>query len=183
MTEIEKIAYAKLFVDKLANGINPLDDSLIKDDDIINNVRISRCLFFVSDVLKQVIENGSKKKKSTKVPFALTMEKRAKFKYSDTPISVSEITKRFNDLITNEDMKKLSHRNITEWLVSIEMLYEMIKPDGKTTKHPTEHGMSIGITTESRTGMRGEYLVTLYNINAQEFIVNNLDAVLASKNK
>ena len=26
MTELEKIAYAKSFIDKLANGINPLDD-------------------------------------------------------------------------------------------------------------------------------------------------------------
>ena len=183
MTEIEKIEYAKLFVDKLANGINPIDDSQIKDDDIVNNVRISRCLFFISDVLRQVVENGGIKKKSAKVPFALTMEERAKFKYSATPIPVSEITKRFNDLVTNEDMKKLSHRNITEWLVSIEMLYEMTKPDGKTTKRPTEHGMAIGITTETRTGMRGEYVVTIYNKNAQEFIVNNLDAVLASKEK
>lgn len=29
MTEIEKIAYAKSFIDKLANGINPLDDTPI----------------------------------------------------------------------------------------------------------------------------------------------------------
>ena len=28
------------------------------EDDVINNVRISRCLFYVSDVLRQVIENG-----------------------------------------------------------------------------------------------------------------------------
>lgn len=26
MTESEKIAYAKSFIDKLANGINPIDD-------------------------------------------------------------------------------------------------------------------------------------------------------------
>ncbi len=33
MTELEKIAYAKSFIDKLANGINPLDDTPIPDDD------------------------------------------------------------------------------------------------------------------------------------------------------
>ena len=183
MTEIEKIEYAKLFIDKLANGVNPLDDSLIKDSDIVNNVRISRCLFFVSNILRQVVENGGVKKRSAKIPFALTMEERAKFVYSDIPIPVSEIAKRFNDLLTNEDMKKLSHKNITEWLISIEMLYEMTKPDGKTTKRPTDHGRAIGITTEIRTGMRGEYMVTIYNKNAQEFIVNNIDAVLAFREK
>ena len=42
MTELEKIEYAKSFIDKLAKGINPLDDSPIPDNDIANNVRLSR---------------------------------------------------------------------------------------------------------------------------------------------
>ena len=29
MTEFEKIAYAKVFIDKLANGINPIDVRLL----------------------------------------------------------------------------------------------------------------------------------------------------------
>ena len=63
MTEVEKIEYAKSFIDKLANGINPLDDTAIKEDDVVNNVRLSRCFFYVSDVLRQVIENGGINKK------------------------------------------------------------------------------------------------------------------------
>ena len=58
MTELEKIERAKMYMDKLANGINPIDDTVVPDDDLINNVRLSRCFFFVSDVLRQVIENG-----------------------------------------------------------------------------------------------------------------------------
>ena len=71
MTELEKIEYAKSFIDKLANGINPLDDSPIPDNDIANNVRLSRCFFYVSDILRQVIENGgtTSSKKKTKNAF------------------------------------------------------------------------------------------------------------------
>ena len=29
MTELEKIEYAKSFIDKLANGINPLDETFM----------------------------------------------------------------------------------------------------------------------------------------------------------
>ena len=65
MTELEKIQYAKSFMDKLANGINPLDDSPVPDEDIVNNVRISRCFFYVSDILRQVIENGGTKPTTT----------------------------------------------------------------------------------------------------------------------
>lgn len=61
MTELEKIERAKMYMDKLANGINPIDGTMAPDDDLINNVRLSRCFFFVSDVLRQVIENGGTK--------------------------------------------------------------------------------------------------------------------------
>ena len=58
MTELEKIERARMYMDKLANGINPIDDTMVPDEDIINNVRLSRCFFYVSDILRQVIENG-----------------------------------------------------------------------------------------------------------------------------
>ena len=111
MTELEKIAYAKSFIDKLANGINPIDDSVIKDDDIVNNVRISRCFFYVSDVLRQMIDNGGISKKKAFIPFELSLQERSKFAYSDKPIPISEIAKRLNVLVTNENMKKIAYRD------------------------------------------------------------------------
>ena len=61
MTELEKIAYAKSFIDKLANGINPLDNTPIPDDDIANNVRLSRCFFYVSSILQKEIDRERRK--------------------------------------------------------------------------------------------------------------------------
>lgn len=68
MTELEKIAYAKSYIEKLANGVNPLTDQVVSDMDVINNVRISRCLFYVSDLLRQILDNDGishKKKQNT----------------------------------------------------------------------------------------------------------------------
>ena len=76
MTELEKIAYAKSFIDKLANGINPLDDMPIPEGDIANNVRLSRCFFYVSDILGQVYENGGVGKVERTIPFSMTAEHR-----------------------------------------------------------------------------------------------------------
>ena len=107
MTELEKIEYAKVFIDKLANGINPLDDSTIKEDDIVNNVRLSRCFFYVSDILRQVIENGgvvSKRARGKK--FSLNADQLAKFNYSNISIPISEIAKRINALLEDDEMKK-----------------------------------------------------------------------------
>ena len=58
MTELETLERAKMYMEKLANGINPIDGSMIPDEDVVNNVRLSRCFFYVADVLRQVIDNG-----------------------------------------------------------------------------------------------------------------------------
>lgn len=49
MTELEKMKYAKSYVKQLANGVNPLTGSPIPDGDLLNNVGISRCMFYVAD--------------------------------------------------------------------------------------------------------------------------------------
>ena len=79
MTELEKMQRAKMYIDKLANGINPIDDTAAPENDVINNVRLSRCFFYVSDILRQVIENGGTAKaikSAPKSPFFLTDEQK-----------------------------------------------------------------------------------------------------------
>ena len=56
-------------------GIALLTDQKVPEGEIIHNARITRCLFYVSDVLKQVLENGGNQvrrvKNSEMLPFAL----------------------------------------------------------------------------------------------------------------
>ena len=58
MEDFEVLCRAKTCIDKLANGINPLNNEPVEENDVVNNVRLSRCFFYVSDVLRRVIENG-----------------------------------------------------------------------------------------------------------------------------
>jgi hypothetical protein len=185
MTELEKIEYAKSFIDKLANGINPLDDSPIPDNDITNNVRLSRCFFYVSDILRQVIENGgtTSPKKKAKNAFNITQEQLSRFSYSETPISISEIAKKINDLVDTEHVKQLSYRQLTAWLIGINALAEQPTVNGKTQKRPTETGRQLGISLETRNGMSGEYQVVVYNKDAQMFILDNIGAIISLENK
>ena len=101
MTELEKIAYAKSFIDKLANGINPLDDTPIPENDIANNVRLSRCFFYVSEILGQVCENGGVGKVERTIPFSITPAQLADFETSPYSISGSEISKKLAALVKN----------------------------------------------------------------------------------
>ena len=63
MQDDNKTITAKDWILKLANGINPLNGSTLPDDDIVNNVHISRCLFYVSDLLDTIPDNNKKKSK------------------------------------------------------------------------------------------------------------------------
>ncbi len=58
MEELDVMKRAQSYIESLANGKDPLTGNELPDADIVNNVRISRCLFYVSDVLKKVIDNG-----------------------------------------------------------------------------------------------------------------------------
>lgn len=57
-------------------GIALLTDQKVPEGEIIHNVRITRCLFYISDLLRQVIENDGIQvrtaKNSEMLPFALT---------------------------------------------------------------------------------------------------------------
>lgn len=63
MTEKEEISYAKSVIESLARGVNPFSGEMIPDDEVINNVKISRCFFYVVDVLEKLIEGEYVKKK------------------------------------------------------------------------------------------------------------------------
>ena len=178
-TELEVMIHAKSYLDKLANGINPLTGEALPDTDIVNQVRISRCLFFVSDVLRQVIENGGLKKasKAARIPFELTAEQINRFQLFEQPIFISAITERINSLTENENMRKLSHRSITAFLEREGFLVQYSDSQGKTKREPTDRGMELGITTEERTSQHGDYRVVLYDKNAQQFILDHMSQI------
>lgn len=185
MTELEKMQYAKMYIDKLANGINPLDNQILSETDIANNVRISRCLFYVSDILRQVIENGGvgTKKRTLKCPFKISLSDLQKYKVSDVPITVSKISEQLNFLVDENTMKKLKATSITTWLVEVGLLEIQTDLNGKNVRRPTEAGMKLGISTIQKFGMYGDYIVVLYNSEAQHFILDNIDAIIEINNK
>ena len=172
MTELEIMQHAKDYLDKLAKGIDPLTDQEVPEGDIIHNVRISRCLFYVSDVLRQVIKNGGIQvrtvKNGEKLPFALTIEERRQYPFGDWPATVSVIAQRLNELVDLNNMQKLKTTSITAFLMQ----------SGSRNKRPTEAGRQLGISTTVRSGQNGEYTAVIYSREAQQFILDNLDAIM-----
>ena len=180
ITELDTIARAQVYLEKLANGVNPLTNTEVNENDVINNVRISRCLFYTSGILKQIVDNKGKFKVEmpNRTEFNITPEQLANFEFSEKPIPVSEITKRLNSLVNTLEVKDLRYGAITNWLADIGMLSNIIV-NNKTKRIPTDAGKQIGIIVEERVSKQGfTYEAVYYNLNAQHFIVDNIDSII-----
>jgi hypothetical protein len=84
-------------------------------------------------------------------------------------------------VIDQERTRKLTSTTITNWLLKKGFLQEITSSTGKKFRRPTEQGTALGLFTEERQSMYGPYIAVLYDTGAQEFILDNLDAILESE--
>ena len=178
MQDDNKTITAKDWILKLANGINPLNGSALPDDDIVNNVHISRCLFYVSDLLDTIPDNSKKKSKKYDLDFYIKPEDLGKVVIVDST-GISNLVREINKLIP-DNMRPLHLNKIVNWLITNGYLEEVEDSNFGKKKTPTVSGSSIGISAESRQGTNGQYWAVLYNSNAQRFILNNLYAIIGA---
>jgi len=180
MTELEKIKRAKMYIEKLANGIDPITDNELPDDTILNNVRLSRCFFYVVEILQQVVENGGevgKKPESEKFPFEITDEQIKKITLVDMPILISAVCENINSVIDCMVFRKLQATKVTEWLTEKGFLQNIA---GSKRKTLTDKSPLLGITQEERVSQYGKpYTANLYSKEAQQFIIDHINEILA----
>ena len=186
MAEMTKLLHAKDCMDKLSNGIDPISDEVLTRDSLLNSITLSRCFFFVSDILRQVIENdgyiGRRVRSNVKLlPFVLPEEDRKQIEVTETPAMIRQFTDRINSLIDIDIMQKLKVSALTGWLVN-EGLLEEETINGKKRKIPTKAGEKLGIYSEARESQYGGYTAILYKESAQRHILKNLDKIITLSN-
>ncbi len=181
MTELETMQRAKLYMDQLAQGIDPISGQEMPEDSTLNNVRLARCFFYVSGVLEQVIRNGGQVISGGKADFSITPEQIQKIKRSAQPIRITEFTDLVNQAVDAPNMKRLSVVKITNWLMAKGFLTKETAPDGKSRRVPTAAGFNLGMSTQMRQSLEGEYLAIYYDTNAQQFLLDNLPGILQEK--
>lgn len=174
MEEYEKLLVAYDWVRKLANGINPLNGNAAKEDDIVNNVHISRCLFYVADILGKQAERKPKSNRNT--PFDFSALQIDRYNYVDA-ISISAFARELQKLLP-ENMQSVSYNSMTKWLLQKGLLQESAQnSDGHTYKVATPKGNSIGIYSEERESNGRHYMGTLYNRDAQKFLIEHIEEI------
>jgi len=185
MTEFEKLKRAQKYINMLANGTDPISEKELTNDSILNNVRLSRCFFFVDEILKKVIANGGEvgKRSSRSTPkiFVITEEQKDRIALSENEIYLSELVNRINAEIDESTSKKMQLSWISGWFVKKGFMDESFDEKGKRRRSVSEEGEKIGLRKELRQSMYGTYPVTLLDKDAQNFIIDNLEAILLEK--
>lgn len=168
----DKLKVALDWIKKLANGVNPINGSNLPDNDIVNNVHISRCLFFVAELLEKAGQEKHSLAKQHDKEFYLSPEELSRICITEKS-GITMFVKEINKTIPNY-MKPLSVTTVTKLLLRLGYLEEIVGEDGRKAKIPTDLGKSIGISSEQRVGSNGEFTAVRYNANAQRFILDNL---------
>ena len=181
MTELETLKRAKMYMDKLAQGIDPITDTEIEGDSCLNNVRLARCFFYISGVLDRLIARGGVESKPKKMDFSITAEQLAGISVSSVPLRITEFVNLIYRAADDPRMKKPSTTAITNWLLAKGFMEQVTGPDGKMQRLPTPAGRSLGISADRRQGQYGEYTAVYYNSDAQRFLLDNIDAIFEEK--
>lgn len=173
--ETDKLKQAKMFIDNLANGIDPV----LKTDvnaDTLNNEQVLACFRYISDVLSFDIQAGSRKSKRGKKAVYITEKQIAMLQITESR-KVSEIAEEINRVIAENETRKFQPAWINDWL---EANGYLCKSDigGRIA---TEKGKELGIVSRKiiPDGTKKEFYMNYYNSDAQHFIIQHLKDILS----
>jgi len=184
MIELEILRQMRNCLDSLAKGVDPTSGEILPEDTVLNNIQLSRCFFLVSDVLRQVSENGGvigRRQKVVLPPFSMQSDVYDQIEITTAPTMIKHFTDRINGMVDAGAMQKLKVTALTSWLVKNGYLREEVVND-KKRKAPTKKGEELGILSEFREGQYGGYLAILYSEDAQRLLVSNLNQIIAISN-
>lgn len=188
MGEIDKrkLDIAITYVKRIADGYNPVNNMIAKEDAVLNDPNVIRCMFFVKEILEKVRENGgiigedkeksSSKRKGRKEPFPFEILE--EFRYQEDK-SIAYVLAQLQEPLAGRNVKKIAPHTVAMWLKEKGYLKEEYREEvDKVTTVPTEKGRELGIYTELRSYPGNTYLAVIYGQKAQEFVVNNLEGIV-----
>jgi hypothetical protein len=172
MTEFEKLQTAKLYMNKLADGIDPVSGTEVPGDSIINSVELSRCFNYVFSMLSMLESHGGSAKDLAERPdpFSIDEKTASQVRLSTNPVGAAALAKMINSVLPL-GIKGISAVQIGNWCESKGYL-ECILINGRRNRVATAQGTAFGIMSESKFRADGiPYKKNLYSFDAQRMIL------------
>lgn len=179
--DTEKIKKAKIVLDKMANGINPIDGSKIEQESFLNDPRIIRCLFYVNEILQMTVDDSlaDKNINRRKLPFIITEEEKQQAEFPQGNIGVNAFSQCINKVINPNTSKKLSGVELNRQLKKMGILAEEENPEGKKKTIVPPESMKYGINTELINYNGNEYEKVVFDSKGVSFLLDNLEKIMS----
>ena len=176
---IADLKKSKDYLDKLVEGINPVNGKPISTREVIYDYKVSRQLEFLSEYIKNEIkrlENNEKAKKEDEddelMEFELTDTELKKIELSEKPISLADICNMLNHLRPSSKMRKLKSISAIEVLNAFGMIDRV-----RRKIIPTEEGVKLGIQFKEFQSNGATLTKVLYSKEAQQFVIDHLKEI------
>ncbi len=179
--DLGKLEKALIYVNRIADGKNPVNNMPADDDAVLNDPNVIRCMFFVKEALTAIKNNGGVVGRPVKIKKKdFPLETLSEFHFEEKK-TITKFVEQLNDKINQDEYEKLSYKTITDWLKKNDYLQEVDDEKlGKKVTLTTEKGRSVEITHALQTNLNGSsYYRVEYDKTAQEFIVGKLPAILS----
>lgn len=178
---ISDLKTSKDYLDKLIEGVNPINGKPISPKEVIYDYKVSRQLEFLSDYIKMEIKKledknsigQNSKDDDVLSEYEITNAEKLKFEKSEVPLTMADICNKLNALRTSSKMRKLKGISAIEVLQK----YGMITRENRKVK-ATEKGTELGIITKEIISNGQANTRVLYDSNAQQFILDKLDEII-----
>ncbi len=175
--EITKLQWAKMFMDYLANGVDPVSNTDVTAD-TLHNEQVLSCFRYISDVLYRSIYEAETiiRKKGD---FYITEEQFTALKTYQYNCKVSELANEINRVAEENNTKKFSATWINDWLEAEGYL----RQSDLRSRIATEKGEQLGISSEYRKSDNGnEYYINFYTEQAQTFVFQHINDIIELRN-
>ncbi len=181
VADMDKLYKMRDYANQLSQGIDPTSGISFPDDSIMNISKIKLHNKEVCKLIDSIIIAASRRTsaEARKIPFFMLAEAKESFQYfEEHPVSISMLCNRINECAMN-GMSKVRPMVITRGLTNLGYLEEIFRDEEERFKVPTESGSMIGISKERRKNQYGnEYTVNLYDLQAQKFVITNIEEIL-----
>lgn len=177
-TEFEKIEKAKMVLYKIANGVNPLNGEQIEKGSFLDDGKIIRCFYFVTEILDNVINGVYSSSRTGQTNFYITAEQKKRVEFPQGKIGVNEFSKCINSCIDLSRSKRLTGTELNKRLKKMGILSEEGMGDGKTRTVVNGKSAEYGFETERKSYNGIEYDKVVINDKGKKYLLENIESIM-----
>jgi hypothetical protein len=181
VSEAEKMEKAKNVLLKIAKGIDPLTGEIISENSFLNDARIIRCFYYVTEVLDKAMKGTYGRVGKKPVVFSITPEQKNEVKFPESNIGVNEFARCINMYIDTSKSKKVTGVRINKGLKKMGILSEQDTGNGKTRTITNSESMKYGFETEKKIFNGSEYEMVVINNKGKKYLLDNIESLMSDE--